>query len=227
VAFKHFLLSHFSKKRRTILRSGFTLVELLIVMAIVIMLMASAVSSMANSRKYFTFTNAYEKAVQMVREVRSNAVTGKAEQDYTDYDQDGVTIGDLVTPAGYGINFDSASGTITMFADLHKSDADPNQHEGIYDAPTSGAVADYQAGKDLILEIYTIDPALTLVLAGGPSTIIYTPVFADIIFNPGISSGNFFIFGVSEGADLRHKCSKIHPVAGIPEIATDAECPST
>jgi len=216
-------------------RSGFTLIELVIVMGVLVVLMTMAMASMGSSRKYFNISTAYEKVVQMVRETRSYAVTGKANLDWTDYDQDGLDNedGDLVTPAGYGIYFDTANKTVTLFADVRKSSVDGNQSEGQYNAPDSTAVGVYQAGRDVILERYTILSTLTLIATGGPYTIIYTPIFADTIFYPALNSGEkLFIFGASEGEevegmDVRHMCSKMHLVSGVPEKATDTECPYT
>jgi prepilin-type N-terminal cleavage/methylation domain-containing protein len=206
-------------------KSGFTLVEIIIVMAIMTILFSMAASGLTGSRSFFTFTNSYERVVQLVREARSDAVTGKAQMDYTDYNQNGSTI-DLVTPAGYGINFDTtaASAKVTLFVDLHVGALDEDQNEGVYDAPTS--IGAYEAGKDFIMAQFSLDPSLILLLQGGPETVIYTPIFADVTFNPALDTGEIsMIFGVSEGAAKRHKCSKIHPVSGVPEATTEAECP--
>jgi prepilin-type N-terminal cleavage/methylation domain-containing protein len=222
---------HKNKKYHRGFKSGFTLIELIIVMGIIVILMSMAFASMASSSRYFKLSTAYEKIVQMVREVRSDAITGKAQPDWTDYDQDNLYAvdGDLVTPAGYGIYFDPTKKTVTMFADVRKSTHDLDQNEGVYDAPTGG-IGTYNSGSDVILATYKIDSSLTLVTDGGPDTIIYTPIFADTILNPSLNTGShFFIFGVSNGtedtAGVLHKCSKIHPVAGVPEVATDDECP--
>lgn len=211
-------------------KSGFTLIEIIIVMAIMTILFSMAASGMSNSRSFFTFTNSYERVVQLVREARSDAVTGKAQMDYTDYNQNGIVPDagnpDFVTPAGYGINFDTTEGSakVTLFVDLHVGALDDEQTEGTYDAPTS--IGAYEAGKDFIMAQFSLDPLLILILQGGPETVIYTPIFADVTFNPELDTGEIsMIFGVSEGAAKRHKCSKIHPVSGVPEATTEAECP--
>lgn len=224
---------------------GYTLVELLIVIGITVLLLSLTIAGMGNSQKSFLFSNAYEKVIQVVREARSNAVTGKATLDYNDYDGDTYTntvlqpdgAPDYVTPAAYGVDFDIATGKVTAFADLHKSATDAGQKEGVYDAPTSGSPAVFQlnkyiAGKDLALAQFTIAAPLKLVLAvTSPVTtrqqIFFTPIFADVTIVPALTSPNkFFIFGVSEGsATGRYRCGKIHPIAGVPEVATPVECP--
>ncbi len=211
-------------------RRGFTIIELVIVMAIIVLMFSLGLAGLGNSQKQLLFSNAYERIIQLVREARSNAVTGKATLDYTDYDADGCTDAenhaaactllpaenDYVTPANYGVDFDTEAGVVTLFADLH------NGNEGTYEAPD--LLGTYESGKDLAIAQFTISAPLKVVLvAGWPRTIFYSPIFAD--FSPNIiSPGPFFIFGVSEVAGERYRCSKIHPIAGVPEVATEEEC---
>jgi len=217
-------------------RKGYTLVELLIVIGITVLLLSLAIGGMSNSQKSFTFSNAYERVIQLVREARSSAVTGKATLDYNDYDNDGKKAidNDYVTPAAYGIDFYKGTatvpGTVTLFADLHKSTPDPNQREGTYDPPVPFALNKYQAGKDLAIAQFTLPKPLKLILKGtlppslGPvrQQIFFTPIFADVTIQPALTN-KLFIFGVSEGtAKGRFRCSQIHPIAGVPEVASNA-----
>ena len=213
------------------LRKGYTLIELIIVMAIVVFLLSVGLGGMINSQRQLTFLTAYERVLQTVRDARSLALAGKAMPDYTDYDQDGLKDTDLVTPANYGVHFDKDNKEIVMFADIHKTALDSGQTEGKYQVQGGQKPYEYKNSKDVILSVYKLDGNFILVLAGmdlvsGPADIFFSPIFADTTFDPQLSSGkSFFIFGVSERtAAGRHKCSKIHPVAGVPENASDTEC---
>ncbi|MCA9373977.1 type II secretion system protein, partial [Candidatus Peregrinibacteria bacterium] len=89
-------------------RSGYTLIELILVMVVIGVLTVSAVSGILRSRRILTFNAADQQVGSLVREARSLAVTGKAILDYGDYDNDGLDNGDndYVTPAHYGVHFD-------------------------------------------------------------------------------------------------------------------------
>ncbi|HLG26006.1 MAG TPA: type II secretion system protein [Candidatus Gracilibacteria bacterium] len=217
-------------------RAGFTLAELLIVITLIVLLMAAALRGMVNSQRTFIFNGASQQVSSLVREARSLAVTGKAQQDYTDYDQDGCFDGvinshtdpacpsepDYVTPAHYGIFFNSADGTATLFADLHGSGI-----EGVYNPPVPATtpIGTFIAGYDLKLAIYTLPPSLDYILdPAATTTIMYSPIFADTDFDADLGiSDEFFVFGVkeTEGTALSKRCFAIHPVAGVAET-TDA-----
>lgn len=218
------------------LRPAFTLIELMMVIAITVILLAAGLRGMVDSQKSFLFNNAVERVLQIVREARSLAVTGKAQLDYTDYDQDGCNAppddndntptactlplgeSDYVTPANYGVYFDVPNHKVTLFADLH---ADGANAEGNYVAPT--ALNDYQQYKDLSLAEFDLTSDLDL-KAVGSSTIFYSPIFADTSFESALSA-TFFAFGVKETDGVgRERCFKIHPIAGVPEVAIPAEC---
>jgi len=211
---------------------AYTLIELIIVLAITVILLFIGIGGLLSGQKQFNYQANYERTLQLVRDARSLALNGKAFSDYTDYDRDGLKTedGELMTPANVGVDFDTTAGvmTVTMFADLHKSDDDTAQNEGVYNPPDPFAFYTYTPGKDVALEQYTINNTLTLLLSGGARTIFFSPIFADVKFDPALTSGNkFFIFGVKETTGTRKGCAKIHPVAGVPEVASETECPST
>lgn len=209
-------------------RKAYTLIELIIVLAITVLLFGIGIGGLITGQRQLTFRSNHERTLQIVRDARSLALNGKAFNDYTDYNRNG-DHDDLITPANIGIHFDKTAGTITMFADLHKSQFDSAQREGIYDPPANPVTFyTYAAGKDVAIEQYTLTNTLSLLLSGGATTIFFSPIFADIIFDPALDSGKkFFIFGVKEKTGTMSGCAKIHPVSGVPEIASSAECPTS
>jgi prepilin-type N-terminal cleavage/methylation domain-containing protein len=207
-------------------KKAYTLIELIIVLAITVLLFAIGIGGMITGQRQFAFQANYERSLQLVRDARSLALNGRAFLDYTDYDRDGLN-DDLMTPANIGVHFDTTAGTITMFADLHKGADDVNQQEGIYDPPASFGFYSYApgSGKDVVIEQYTISNTLSLMIKGGPTTIFFSPIFADVSFNPALNSAyKFFGFGVKEKTDTRQFCSKIHPVSGVPEKGSFFDC---
>jgi type II secretory pathway pseudopilin PulG len=213
---------------------AFTLAEMILVVALTLFLLTVTVQGFVNSASQFSYANVAEKVESMIRYSRSLAISGKAQIDYTDFDKDGckdvATTGacgedDYVTPANYGVNLDktTVSGvdtyTLTLFADNHSpTPAD----EGAYNPGT--VLADYQGGKDIILEQFVVPSSMVLIIPGGTSaTIFYSPVFADISSDISIlPSDPFFRFGISQmqGTILRKRCSQIHLLAGISEPIT-------
>lgn len=227
-------------------RPGFTLVELLIVIALTIMIFTVTLQGMTNSQKLFIFSNNYEKVVNLVRQARSLALTGKAMPDYTDFDHDGCKDkewntangaigcdagGDLVTPAHYGMFFDNTTGAkkVVLFADIHTENGNA---EGVYVKPPDGTALGVHTtvvGSDVNLAEIDLPVGLGLIVSGGPKVIFYSPIFADVTFDTPLgSSAKFFIFGAqelsSDKKNARKKCSQIHPLAGIPEIAPEVNC---
>lgn len=216
-------------------RPGYTLAEMLIVVGILIMLLASAIRGLINSQSAFIFNNAVTQVALLVREARSLAITGKAQVDYTDYDRDEMAANpdsdDTVTPANYGVFFeDNAMGTpdkLVLFVDIHKGESAVQPEAGTYNAApaTFGA---FEEGKDVKLAEFEINGDLNLVLEPmGTDTVLFSPIFADTTFDSALGPGDdFFIFGVEEiDGFLRKRCFKIHPIAGVPEEAEDSECP--
>ncbi len=203
--------------------------------AIVMMLLTATLQGLVSSQKTFLFANAFERMTDLVRQARSLAVTAKAQMDFTDYDNDGCTdtvtnpvipgacqAPDFVTPAHYGVYFDTSNTNaqkIVLFADLH---TDGSNAEGQFNA--GGTPGVYMGGLDYVLAEYTLPPGYDFVFLGsGNQTVFYTPIFADTTFEPPLDpiNGPFFIFGLATNSPKKAKCLKIHPVAGVPEVATN------
>lgn len=219
----------------------------MLVLWITIFLLGIAVSGMIRSQRTFAFNNADQQMNAIVREARSFAVTGKAQPDYTDYDNDdcydsvanhdvgctgaAAAVPDYVTPAHYGIYFDKTNNKMIVFADLHPGKTG-NQVEGRFDDP--GAVFgigqyDPSNNNDIKIVEYDLDPALEFIFkpenstTDGKYTVMYTPLFADTSFydqTPGDAGETFFVYGIKEKrTDPIKRCSAIHPVSGVPEAA--------
>ena len=220
----------------TLFRPGFTLAEFIIVVGILLMLFTLSMRGLVNSQKSFLFNNTAEKVIQMVREARSLAVTGKAQTDYTDADKDRTLpnpdLGDYVTPAHYGVYFDTASSPqkLVMFFDVNAGEAS-DQTEGVYDPPSAATgIGKFEDGKDVILAEFSLDENMSFILnPAGTNTVMFSPIFADTSFDAPLAGTKIFIFGVKEtgGTVNRQRCYKIHLVAGVPEVADstdDAAC---
>lgn len=201
------------------------------VIAILLLLFTLSMRGLVNSQRSFLFNNTAERIIQMVRESRSLAVTGKAQPDYTDADKDVVAStdpGDFVTPAHYGVHFDTASSPqkLVMFFDVNLGESS-DQNEGVYDPPSAIAgIGDFEDGKDVKLAEFTLDDSMSFILApAGTNTVMFSPIFADTSFDAPLAGTKIFIFGVEDtgGTIDRKRCYKIHIVAGVPEVADSTD----
>lgn len=223
----------------TSVRGGFSLAEMILVVALTLFLLTVTVQGFVNSASQFSFSNVAEKAQDVIRSARSLAISGKAQIDYMDFDQDGckdkVTTpscpaDDYVTPAHYGVNLKKVTVagvdtfTMTLFADNHSATA---SDEGKYNPPAAfpGTVGEFQSGKDILLDQFTFPSGIKLIIPGGgtSATVFFSPIFADLSSDISIMAGDpFFRFGLSQlqGTILRKRCTQIHILAGISEPIT-------
>lgn len=228
-------------------KEGFTLIEIILVVTLTVFLFLATMQSVIGSSQQLRFVNAYQKVLDLVRQARSLAVSGKAQLDYTDYDQDGVNDTtanggpDYVTPAHYGVYFEQAPGVngqttdqVILFADLHPPvipPLGPPCKEGQYDPANMNLNGPNGFGCDVILETYTLPVGVQLKgVSGSPycvttlstcAVLFYSPIFADASFDPPLHplpSPQFFVFGVDQGNGQRKHCEKIHAASGIPEV---------
>jgi type II secretory pathway pseudopilin PulG len=215
-------------------KSGFTLAEFIIVIGILLLLFTLSMRGLVNSQKSFLFNNTAERVIQLVREARSLAVTGKAQPDYTDADKDSALStdpNDYVTPAHYGVFFDTTAGAnkLILFFDVNvgESTGGDLQTEGIFDAPSAATgIGQFEAGKDVELAEFALDPSMSFILTPATTnTVMFNPIFADTSFQAALSGTKIFVFGVKEtgGTVDRKRCYKIHLVAGVPEIADSTD----
>ncbi len=191
-------------------RSGFTLVEMIVVLALTLFLFVVALKAVTGSTSQLNFANTHEQVLDLVNQARSLAISGKAQPDYTDFDNDGCTdlannplqnvampctaaLPDMVTPAHYGVHFHISSDplnpydTVTLFVDNHalaSGGGSGNGKEGVFDAADlSSLPGDYWLGKDIVLQQLTIPSGLHLFnLPGNAGNVTDTSIFYSPIF---------------------------------------------
>lgn len=217
------------------LSKAFTLVEILVVLAIIGIMTAIALNSLIISNRQQLFLNQFEEIFSAINNARSLAISGKGELDYIDYDQDGCNYtgaipctngADYVTPANYGVRFDSTgTGRIRVFADMQVPLSGATGQKLRYD--NGGA---YATGDDVVLRDIVVDSRFQLSAYYGngtltadtlPAAIFYSPLYADIKFE-GIAvdeNNPFFVVRLQEiGGVARCRQIKIHQLAGVPEV---------
>lgn len=227
----------FMPKQKKTKKAAFTLVELIIVMVITMFLITMVLQSAFGSTAQLKFINSSNKVVDLIRQARSLAISGKAQPDYTDFNND-KNINDLVTPAGYGVYFakhdENSPDEVIIFMDNHNKGSGA---EGVYNYQMNDPMF-YTKGADMILEKYTLPDGIKLVGPKdalpldvnqmGSATVIYTPIFADVILN-NINDPRTFTFGLSQqsGAVTRTACFQINKVSGLPTPTDENKCNPT
>jgi len=103
---------------------GFTLVEMIIVVAIIAFLASAALISSFAMRGQLEFRNGYNIVEGIISEARNMALSGESFPDTSDYDQDGI-LGDddSILPNGYIVLVadDGINVTAYLYADLFDS----------------------------------------------------------------------------------------------------------
>jgi prepilin-type N-terminal cleavage/methylation domain-containing protein len=215
--------------------AAFTLVELLVVLAIIGIMASIAINSLIISNRQQLFLNQFEEVFSAINNARSLAISGKGELDYVDYDQDGCNYtgalpctngADYVTPANYGVRFDSTgTGRVRLFADMQVPLSGATGAELQYDNGTT-----YTTGHDLVLRDVVIDSRFQMEVFYGngsltqdtlPASIFYSPLYADIKFQDvAVDQTNpFFVVRLRELTGVqRCRQIKIHQLAGVPEV---------
>lgn len=204
-------------------KPGFTLMELLLVVMIVVIVVGLSMSSLLQSQSVQVFNNNFGKLFSIVNNARSQAITGKGQLDFTDYDRDGLKNihSDYVTPANYGVRFDvSGTPNVRLFADINPPLAGGTGQALRFD---DGGVP--TAGEDLILDSLDLPSTVTLTVKDGDSitpvssSIFYSPNYADIEYeNLTMGASPFLRIQLTDTLTTACKQIKIHKLAGIPEV---------
>lgn len=212
-------------------QKAFTLIELIIVMGILVIVLAISFNSLVKSQDFQIFNNNFIKLQSLLNNARSQAITGKGQLDYTDFDNDlcnhlgymgggSCTAPDYVTPANYGIRLDTTAGTtnVKLFADINPPHTGATGAKGRYDSGTA-----YTTGDDVDLDSLGLPTGIRLEVedSSGAKTsgsLFFSPNYADISFD-GLSVSPFLKLRLREsGGTGQCKQIKIHKLAGIPEV---------
>jgi prepilin-type N-terminal cleavage/methylation domain-containing protein len=103
-------------------KNGFTLIEILLVVAIMAILATMSAVSTTKTVSKMQFQGTFNKVEQIFHDARSMALSGKQIDDCTDIDNDPST--EHVVAAGYGVNIKKgdSSFVLTLFSDAHTFD---------------------------------------------------------------------------------------------------------
>lgn len=212
-------------------QKAFTLIELIIVMGILVIVVAISFNSLVKSQDFQIFNNNFIKLQSLVNNARSQAITGKGQLDFTDFDHDlcnntgamsggSCTAPDYVTPANYGIRLDTTAGSanIRLFADINPPATGATGLKGRFDGGTA-----YSTGDDVVLDSLNLPTGISLEVVDSSGTktsgsMFFSPNYADISFD-GLSVSPFLKLRLREnGGTAQCKQIKIHKLAGIPEV---------
>lgn len=201
-------------------KKGFTLVEMLLVVAIIGIIAAGAIFTSAGFRNQVVFVSNYQNVEGLISEARSRSLTGESYEDTSDFDNDG-RIDDLILPYGYIVNFVQIDGIIEV-----------SLHADVYSSSNIGQLD----VNDVKLKTIELDDSLRLATTtkrntGGILTIddtdfsiIFKTPDADfeVISNDvggDISSLQIKLFQVNnDDEEVRAKYFFMHYLFGIPEI---------
>ncbi len=233
------------KKQKENFQYGFTLAEILLVLAIIMILAVMSLTTLVNSQQTQVFNNQFEKVFSMINNARSYAISGRGQLDYVDSDNDNVckdvacsdkVTDDYVAPVSYGVVFkpdgdDGDPPSIMLFANMHAPE-DQKTREKQFDRVSNDT--DLATGHDLVLETFVLNSQYELELdpsvdsGENNGVIFYSPLYVDISFSnlkigPAAGEEKFLVVRLkeSEGAQ-RCRQIKIHYLTGIPEVE---QCP--
>lgn len=202
---------------------AFTLVEMLLVVAIIGIIAAGAIITSQGFRNQVVFVSNYQSIEGLFSEARSRSLTGESYSDTNDYDGDGITT-DLILPYGYIVNFAEIDDVITvsLHADVYTSD-------GIGELDTN----------DVKLKSIKLDDSVrlstvtkrntggTLTIDDTDFSILYKTPDADFeVFSTDVggdvSSLQVKLFQVdNDDEEVRAKYLFMHFLFGIPEVLNE------
>lgn len=207
-------------------KPAFTLIELVLVMGILVIVLGLSMSSLLQSQSVQIFNNNFSKLYSMVNMARSLSIAGKGQLDYTDFDRDTKnhlsSPPDYVTPANYGVRFDTASGSVNvrLFADINPPLSGALGQVGIYNDGTN-----YPLGHDLVLDSYSFPPKTVLKIIDGnnntPSSgsFFFNMKYADISFENILTANSPFVrLQLTDQTTSACRQIRIHQLAGVPEV---------
>ncbi len=205
-------------------RKAYSLIELLIVIGIIVIVLAFSLNALSQSQSTQLFSNNFAKLFSLISNARSQAITGKGQLDFTDFDHDTRTNlsspPDYVTPANYGIHFQTDSAPqVVLFADINPPESGAMGARLRYDEGTT-----YDLGQDVVLDSLYLPEGTILDVQDGTGaktsgSIFYSPNYADINFeNLDVSTSPFITIKLSNPKLMGCRIITMHKLAGIPEV---------
>lgn len=185
-------------------KKGFTLVEILLVFALIAIISTAAISNGINSSRTFAFLSSYKNTMNSIRAARSYAITN------VHMPQEGVA-DSILEGTRYGVMVRETD--LSVFADVGDTP---------YELDISG-------GKDVFLDLLTVNLSTNYTISvGAPLTL---PIY--LYFEPGTGdlsaydSGGLLderciSFGFSDGDKLT-KHIVIFAISGLPEAFDNAQ----
>jgi len=204
------------------IQKGITLIELLLVVAIIMIIGAGAIMTSGALGDQLKFVSAYRNSEGFVSEARNRALTGESYVDEDDYDGDG-DFDDLILPNGYIVNFELIDGVyvVSLYVDLLTNNSIPGQ----LDTADDMFLKSVELADDIEIELLAQDKF------GAPeagidetnfSLLYKTPDAAFEVINFPQTSIQLKLMQVDgEGNPRRTKYLFMHYLYGIPEILND------
>lgn len=188
-------------------RKGFTLVELIIVVAVFIILGTAAMQSTLASQRQFRFNTTYNIMMTMMRKARDLSVSNSTVPDTTDFDKDGQydTDGDRVLPLGYGAMIvpgilPTQDHKITLYTDM------PGSTKQQFDA------------SDIELETFTFDvKTFNLYMTSNTLPVTQVTSYYEPPYGLPKMDGSYYITLSESGGSTRQKSILLNQISGIPE----------
>lgn len=201
-------------------KKAFTLVEMLIVVAIIAIIAAGSIMTSRSFRDQVLFASNFQNVEGLISEARNRSLTGESFEDTNDYDGDGLT-SDLILPNGYIVRLQTIDDlvTVSLWADLFDSN-----------------VGQFDELDDYLLKSYVLDDSIRIETftkrkTGGSASIdpldftfIYTTPEADFeLINEPDTSLELKISQLgSDGEEIRSKYIFMHYLFGIPELLNES-----
>lgn len=207
-------------------QKGITLVELILVVAIISIISAFAVFSGTTLAEQVRFASAYRNIEAILSEARNRSLSGESYPDYSDYDGDELfdTDGDLILPYGYIVNFKTdADGIVSasLYADLLRNESISGQ----LDIGDDAFIKTITLTDDIEFDLTAEDKFGGAVAISDPddfSVLYRTPdsAFELIGYNP--TTLQITVIQVNDADEIkRERYIMLHHLFGIPEVLTE------
>ncbi|MFC1656003.1 prepilin-type N-terminal cleavage/methylation domain-containing protein [Patescibacteria group bacterium] len=208
------------------MRKGFSLVEIIIVVSIIVAIATFVLGTQFGSRDLTTFNNSSSEVVGLLQQARNLALSGQAYPDYTDYDNDGLfsNDGDEILANGYILNFKLGDPTIvSLYADVYSSDIgqlDPGEKK-------DKLIDEVELLENMKIEAIAIkqngSENVSVTFDNNDFRIMYsTPDAQFTVVDNDLNSIQLKFSQVnSEDEDIRSKYIYMHYLYGIPEVFSD------